>query len=230
MAQCKWCDRSDESLQVTQKGLCETCSSGVVMDISNRLGMIKYCKKTIDESEELDTLLSKTDLIVEQAEALLEYEKRGIPTIRPSPSKLLDAYREGRDALILKCAERKVEKAVAATEALTSADTTISWLSKIVPEIQQYKTRAENQQPFEALEKRVANLIHQTQLGAYLENARDAELKGHRKRSLDLYNGALQFLKNDEVDETLRQENIPAIEAKIAELSEAEEKGRGNDV
>jgi len=229
MAQCKWCGRSDVSPQETEKGLCETCSPGIVMDIRNRLGMIKHCKKLIDESEDMDTQLSKIDLIVEQAEALLKYEKGGIPTIRPSPSELIHAYREGRDALILKCAERKVEKALAATGVLTDADTKISWLSKILPEIQQYKTRADSEELLDALEKRVTRLIQQTQLSAYLEKARDAELKGHRKRALDLYNSALHFLENDETDESLRQYNISAVEAKIDELSEADEEESSND-
>jgi hypothetical protein len=193
------------------------------MDISNRLGMIKHCKKAIDESEDLDAQLAKVDLIVEQAEALLEYEKRGIPTIRPSPSKLIQAYREGRDALILKCAERKVEKAVAATEVLTDTDTKISWLKRIPSEMQQYRARADNRETLDALEGKVMHLIHQTQLGAYLENARNAELKGHRKRALELYRAALQFLKNDEMDKAFRQGNMPAIEAKIAELSKTGE-------
>jgi hypothetical protein len=223
MAQCKWCGRSDESLNLTEKGLCETCSPAITMDISNRLGMIKYCKKLVKESEEPNTLLAKSDLIVEQAQALLEYEKRGIPTIRPSPSQLIQAYREGREALILKCAESMVEKAVAATEALTSTDTKISWLKKIFPKIEQYKTGVDNEELFGALEQRVTHLIQQTQLTGYLETARDAERKGNEKRALDLYNSALHFLKDDETDETLRQENMPAVEAKIAELEGAEE-------
>jgi len=228
MAECKWCGRSDESLDVTEKGLCDTCSPAVTMDISNRLGMIKYCKKIINESEEPDVLLAKSDLIVEQAQALLEYEKRGIPTIRPAPSKLIQAYREGRDALILKCAESTVEKAMAATEALTSADTKISWLKKIFPKIEQYRASTDNHQLFDALERKLTTLIQQTQLQDYLEKARDAELKGHEKRALDLYNSALHFLKEDETDETLRQENLAPVEAKIAEFSKAEEDERAN--
>ena len=223
MAQCKWCGHSDESLQVTEDGFCETCSSAITMDITNRLRMIKHCKKLMAESEELDTQLSKSDLIVEHAEALLEYEKRGIPTIQPSPSELIRTYREGRDALILKCAERAVQNALAAAEVLTSTETKISWLSKILPKIQGYRTRADNQGFLDALEKKVINLIHHTRLRAYLEEARDAEVKGHRERALDLYSGALHFLQNDEISESLREENISAIEAKIAELEGAEE-------
>jgi hypothetical protein len=229
MAQCKWCGRSDDSLNLTEKGLCETCSPVITVDISNRLGMIKYCKKIVRESEEPNTLLAKSDLIVEQAQALLEYEKRGIPTIRPSPSKLIQAYRQGREALILKCAESMVEKAVAATEALTSTDTKISWLKKIFPRIQQYKTSTDNHELFDDLEQRVIHLIQQTQLTGYLEKAREAVRKGHEKRALDLYKSALHFLKEDETDEALRQENMPAVEAKIAELEGVEEPESPND-
>ena len=223
MAQCKWCGRSGESLHVTENGLCDTCGPGVVMDITNRARMINHCKKLVEESKELDTRLSNCDIIAENAEALLEYETRGIPTIRPLPSELIHTYRDGRDDLILKGVEREVENAVAAADILTSADTKVNQLSKMLLTIQGYKTKTGSPGLLDDLEKRLTNLIHQAQLNGYLEEARQAEVKGQRDQELDRYNDALHFLKRDDIDDSLRQENISVVEAKIDELGEGDE-------
>jgi hypothetical protein len=185
--------------------------------------MINRCKKLIGESKKLDERLSECDNLVEHAEALLEYEKRGIPTIEPSPSELVRTYREGRDDLIVKGAEREAENALAAAEVFANADTKVSRLSKMLLKIQEYKTRLDKAGRLDALEKRMADLTHQTQLTGYLEEAREANIKGRHRRALELYKYALHFLESEGVGESLRQDNLPAVEAKIAELVGAEE-------
>ena len=64
----------------------------------------------------------------------------------------------------------------------------------------------------------MVGLNHQTQLNAYLDEAKKAEFKGQRKKALDRYYDALYFLKHDEIEDALQQEHLSAIEAKINEL------------
>lgn len=218
MANCKWCGCSGEVLDVTEDGLCSACEPVVSMEINNRLRMINRCKKLIGESEKLDERLSECDNLVEHAEALVEYEKREIPTIEPSASELVRTYREGRDELIVKGAEREAESALAAAEVFADADTKVIQLSKMLLKIQEYKTRLGKAGRLDDLEKRMADLTHQTQLTGYLEEAREANIKGRHRRALELYNSALHFLESEVVSEALRQDNLPAVEAKIAEL------------
>jgi hypothetical protein len=223
MGKCKWCKRSGESLRVTRKGLCRTCEPGVTMEVKNRSRMINHCKKLMGNSSELEAHLSQCDHLVEHAEALLQYEERGIPTVRPAPSDLIREYRDGRDDLIVRWAEREAENALAAAEVLTSPDTKVSQLSKVLLRIQKYKMYLGSAGRLDALEKKVAEMAHQIQLTGYLEEARDADIRGLRKRAFDLYKYALHFLESEGVEESLREENLPAVEAKVAELTEPEE-------
>ena len=218
MANCKWCGCSGEVLDVTEDGLCSACEPVVSMEINNRLRMINRCKKLVGESEKLDEQLEECDNLVEHAEALVEYEERGIPTIEPSASELVRTYREGRDDLIVKGAEREAENALAAAEVFANADTKVSQLSKMVLKIQEYKAKLHKAGRLDALEQRMAELTHQTQLKGYLEEAREAKIKGRHRRALELYNYALHLLESEVVSEALRQDNLPAVEAKIAEL------------
>ncbi|MDP2718538.1 MAG: hypothetical protein Q8P44_01700, partial [Dehalococcoidia bacterium] len=47
--------------------------------------------KLIEESKNTKTRVSRCDLLIQHAQALLEYERKGIP-LNPSPSQLLSQY------------------------------------------------------------------------------------------------------------------------------------------
>ena len=107
MAQCKMCGRKGFLLSVSAIGLCKSCSPSVVMDIQQRVRIINDCMELIDTSKYMTTRLSRCNLLIEHAQALLEYEHKGIPTVNPSPSQLLSGYAAIR-AQISK--ERKTDK------------------------------------------------------------------------------------------------------------------------
>jgi ssDNA-binding Zn-finger/Zn-ribbon topoisomerase 1 len=92
MAQCKMCGQKGFLLKVSANGLCKSCDPIVVMDVQQRGRIINDCMKLIDESKNIKTRLSRCDLLIEHAQALLEYEHKGIPTVNPSPSHLLSEY------------------------------------------------------------------------------------------------------------------------------------------
>jgi len=92
MAQCKMCGRKGFLLSVSANGLCKSCDQIVVMDVQQRGRIINDCMKLIDKSKNIKTRLSRCDLLIEHAQALLEYEHKGIPTVNPSPSQLLSNY------------------------------------------------------------------------------------------------------------------------------------------
>jgi hypothetical protein len=185
--------------------------------------MINHCRKLVEESKELDEQLSQCDSLAEHAEALLQYEERGIATIRPLPSELIRVYRDGKDDLILRSAEREVESAIAAAKVMAGPDAKASQLSKALAKIRDYKTKLGKAGHLDAVERKMADLVHQTQLTVYLDEARDADIRGLRKRALELYKYALHFLEGEGISESLRQDNLPAVEAKIAALIGPEE-------
>jgi len=83
MAQCKMCGRKGFFLSVSKDGLCKSCESIVVMDIQQRGRIINDCIKLVNESKNMNTQLSRYDLLKEHVQALLEYEHKRIPTISP---------------------------------------------------------------------------------------------------------------------------------------------------
>lgn len=91
MAQCKMCGRKGLLLSVSADGLCRSCAPIVVMDVQQRGRIIKDSMKLIEESKNTKTRVSRCDLLIQHAQALSEYERKGIP-LNPSPSQLLSQY------------------------------------------------------------------------------------------------------------------------------------------
>lgn len=222
MAKCKYCGRSGLFLSVSREGLCRSCQPIVVMDVKQRGRIINDSMRLIEESKKLDTQISRCDLLLEHATELAEYEKRGIPSIKPPPSALLQGYRQIRDELILAGLDAAIQTAQAKADIATTTKSKINHLSKALLKVREYKTKSSDPTALHVLETELVSLIDQTELDGYLEKARKAEFKGRRKQALDQYYEALYFLKHDEIDDSLQSDHISAIEAKIAELESQE--------
>lgn len=110
MAKCKMCGRRGFFLLVSTNGLCKSCNPIVVMDVQQRGRIINDCVRLVRESKNVKTRLSRCDLLIEHARALLEYEHRGIPTVRPCPSRLLSEYSAVRDQVVFEGVTEEVQE------------------------------------------------------------------------------------------------------------------------
>ncbi len=59
MAKCKYCGRSGLMLSVTREGLCKGCAPIVVMDVQQRVRIMKDSLELIEKSARLEIRLSK---------------------------------------------------------------------------------------------------------------------------------------------------------------------------
>jgi len=220
MAQCKMCGQKGFFLSVSEDGLCKSCESIVVMDIQQRVRIINDCIKLVNESKNMSTQLSRYDLLREHAQALLEYEHKGIPTVSPSPSQFLSEYTTNRDQIVLEGVTAEVEKALARAEIAATTRTSINEANKALLKIREGKKELNDKAKLDQLEARIRHFSHEKQLNEYLEAAHKAEFKGKKKKALDQYQEALYFLRSDDIDDSLQAEKIGEIEAKISELSD----------
>jgi hypothetical protein len=175
--------------------------------------------KLVNESKNMNVRISRYDLLIEHVEALLEYEKRGIPTIDPPPSKVLSERPELRDKIVVQGVTEEVEKLLAKAEIASSPKTSINEANKALLKIRESKNQLIDKTKLDELETKVKRLSHETQLNSFLDAARKAEFKGQKKKALDQYQEALYFLKTDDVDDSLQAERIGEIETKISEIS-----------
>jgi hypothetical protein len=111
MAKCKWCDKSGLFLSLSKNGLCNTCEIIVVSEVVQAQQHINASTEVIQQSSNTDTIVSRFDFIVEKLIALQRFEKKGIPTLIPPPSKSLEIMTPSeRDNHIVYGLEKDQEK------------------------------------------------------------------------------------------------------------------------
>jgi len=221
MAQCKSCDRSGIFFSVNSDGLCSSCASIVVMDVSQKVRLVNDCAKLVEESSNLDVQLSRYDFLMENLYGLLKYERKGIATCSPAPSVFINTYRGRKDEIIVKYLKSALETAKEKMPLASSVKTKINQLTKILLKVRDYKSKVTDAALLKPTEQEIVDLIHRIQLDGYLDAAKKAEFKGQRKKALDQYYEALYFLKHDEIDDALQAEHISQIEKKIVDLGAA---------
>lgn len=219
MATCKICNRNGLFLSVNKYNLCTTCNAGMTNEAQSRLRVINDSIKLIDTGKTLETRLSRCDLVIEQAQALIKYEIIGIPLIKPLPSEIAKFYSENKIKLIKDGLLEESRAALEKSKLATTMNSKISALSKVVLKIVDYKKGFPNDKDLEHLEHGLRKAIQEIQLNAFIEDAKKAEFKGDKKKALNKYYEALYFLQHDDIDDALQSDSINTIQTKLRELS-----------
>lgn len=219
MGECKLCNKKGFLFFVNERGLCSNCQSIISNETTQKIRIINDCIELIDKSKNMQTRLSRCDLLLEHANTLLIYENKGIQTISTLPSELIKEYTTMRDQIVLDSVTIDVEKLLNKAEISDTPRTIINEINKAILKIREGKKELLDQSKLDQIEQQVLNLKHKTQLNAYLDLAHKAEFKGQKKKALEQYQEALYFLQNDEIDDSLQKEKIDEIKTKISELS-----------
>ena len=220
MAKCKRCGKGGGLFtRINQYGLCNNCAAVVSIEVNSKLRVIQDSINLVKESKNLDTRLSRADLVIQLASEIVDsFESKGITVMEPSATDLLRRYKDGRDEIIKESLEQEYKKASAKSEVSTTAKTKINPLSKVLLKIQEYKSQLTKRESLDELEQKVNIDIHAIQLHFFLDDAKKAEFKGNIKKALDKYLEALYFIKTDKIDDIKQQDTILNIENKIKEL------------
>jgi len=100
MAQCKWCDKRGMFMSVDPNGLCQDCQH-LVVEIQGRARVLEQSMQLAEKGKTFGTRLSRCKLVIEHAEHLVAFERKGVPTVSPSPSHILDEFRALRMQLFV---------------------------------------------------------------------------------------------------------------------------------
>lgn len=174
--------------------------------------------KIINNSKNLDTRLSRLELLIDHANALLRYEQKGIFVADQSPSSILSKYLGMKDQIIIESLKNDADLAIAKSKSAATLSAKINVLQKVLIKIKEYEYKTTKSNALYSLGKLISNQMHRYQLENYLDAANKAEFKSQKNKALDQYYEALYLLKHDDVDDTLQHEQINAIEKKIIEL------------
>lgn len=219
MATCRMCSRSGFFLDVNKYSICSTCGNAMVIEVQSRWRVISESMKLVETGKTLETRLSRCDLIIEYTQALLKYEKLGIPITKPPPSEIIKFYADNRPKFIKDGLLDESRAALEKSKLATTVNSKVSALSKAVLRIVDFKKQYPDDKDLQTMDEGLRKAIQEIQLTAFLDDAKKAEFKNNRKKALDKYYEALYFLQHDDIDDALQSESINIIETKIKELS-----------
>lgn len=171
MAQCKWCNISGWFIFLDSAGLCNQCSKIVKLEVQQRMRIVNESVKIVDNSKNLETRLSRLNLIYEQLNELYKFEQHGIDIIKPSPSNILEQLRGKKDQIILEVMSLKAEEAQKRSALAKTLYLKSTPLLKVLENITEYKEKLDDPNILSALEQRVKNTIQTLHIDGHLIRA-----------------------------------------------------------
>jgi len=220
MAQCKWCGRGGWFVSVDRNGLCTNCARPVLMDIEQWQRIITESIELIQKSKNIKTRLGRCNDATRHLEALLPYERKGIPTLSPNPSELIGTVQAMRNEVILEHIQSEVDKALIKLDVASTLRGKLGPLEKALAVVAEYRPELDDQAQADRIENDLRHRLHRYQFEDMREKATKAEFKGQTKKAIDAYMDALFFLKNDDYDDEEQREIITGLEEKISTRQE----------
>ena len=204
-------------MSVDPNGLCRNCEY-LAVEIQGRARVLEQSMRLADKGKTFGTRLSRCELVIEHAGYLVQFERKGVPTVSPSPSYILDEFRALRTQLIVSEAESVVEKAFEKSSLTSTANAKERALAAGVLKLREITQGLKKRSLVKPMEEKLRHEIHRVTLDGYLQAARKAEFKGNIKKAIDQYQEALYFIRNDDIDDVQQQSSIREIEVKLEEL------------
>jgi hypothetical protein len=177
--------------------------------------------KLAEEGKTLKTRLSRCDLVLEHANHLLEYEKKGVSTISPSPSEIVSEYTEYRDQIIREEARKAADKAIMKSDAAATPKTKANAISRGLVKVGEILSESNQPSIGNNIKDDLAERLFRIKLDGFKESARKAAFKGNNKKAVDQYKEALFLITEDGRGEELSSE-VEEIEEALVKLDSKE--------
>lgn len=110
LVKCKECGKRKFSFFLNHQGLCKLCEPRVYSIVKRHGDFIKDCLSLIDRTPAESLRLSRYKLLIENARSLIHFELKGIPTIKPHPSKIVEEFSRLHDGIIFNELEEMIRE------------------------------------------------------------------------------------------------------------------------
>jgi hypothetical protein len=219
MATCKLCDKSGWFLRLSKEGLCKSCRPGYMDEMRKRANLMGTYAEAIEKSQDLDTILTNLKLGIENFQALVPYEEKGIHTTKPPPSECLANWTAKKGDVVVTTFRHFLSEARSDARDSATLEGRVGPIAKLAEGLPKYETEIDDKSALDALRVDIRTEIAVQTADFHTEAGKGAEGRDETAAALDHYRQALSALKADGVDAASQQQQITQIEGKIAALS-----------
>jgi hypothetical protein len=89
MNQCKWCEKSGLFYSINEDGLCNSCRLIIIGGTQSKVRVINDSRDLIEKSKNIETIISRTRIVLGHLKDLIIYEEKGIKILTHPIDKLL---------------------------------------------------------------------------------------------------------------------------------------------
>ena len=139
MPRCMDCNKNGFFLKIDKFGLCKSCKELIETKISRAKKIILSSIKVIENSKNDDIKIKNCEIIIENSKKIINYEKSGIITSEPLPSKLIKDYSTLHDRIIVKPLNQNLNKILINFENELTPFTKISVINDILENVKSAK-------------------------------------------------------------------------------------------
>ena len=218
MATCKFCENSGWTLSTNSQGLCKSCAVVWEEEVYQILRIAKESLELASKTKKLDTMLSRLKLAEDKFHELLKYERRDIPTTKPSPSECIETIKTDRQTMVLEWVEQELVNVRSKSQAGTTPASKTRPYTKLLENFSVVYTALDDVEDVKEAELAVRQEMDTVRLGVEIERAEKLAFKGQKKRACNAYLDALYLLRKDSIPDDQQRATIVKIETKIKEL------------
>ncbi len=205
-------------MPTNNQGLCNPCAVDWEEEVSYTLRVGNESLEIASKTRKLDTMLSRLQLALDSFHKLLKYEKRGIPTTQPLPSKNIEKIKTNRQAAVSEWIDQELVNARSKSLAGTTPASKTRPYTKILESFSIVYTELDDVEEIRKTELAVRQEMDAVRLGVEIERAEKLAFKAQKKRACDAYLDALYLLRKDSIPDDQQRTQIIEIESKIKEL------------
>jgi tetratricopeptide (TPR) repeat protein len=211
MAKCRYCGSKGWLNAVDNNGLCRECQQIYLPDIVNRCRIVLESNKIIEKSKNIDTILSRVDVAIENLEVLKQYHDRGVPTFSAPPQDLIIEFEADQAAAINRFIHEQFVMARAAIESSSTPAGKMGGYKKAIERLNKLLTQTRDVSQIEEAISQMVSERDTLRTNLAVNKAEALVAKGRVKQAID----ALIDAKTDLIQDTTPDEEQKRLFTKI---------------
>lgn len=198
MSKCIMCGKGGKIFgpALTEEGLCKYCDSNYVHELNQVGRILMESVKIVNNTKNVQTLISRMDLIVEKASRLVKYEKLNLPTVEPPPTQILNDFEVERDDFILNILNDDLTKTINKLKLNPTITHIDRSFQKIFEKFEDVKEHFKNEESIRNFQNKIRANYRELIIKTHLESGKKAEFKGQKKKAKESYEEVLYFIEN----------------------------------
>jgi len=173
MSKCNYCGNNSLFLKVDQNGFCTQCAESsykLMFTAPIRLKQISESLDIVSTSNNADTVASRLEFIIECAQEFQDFEEKGIKSLEPPPSKIIQVITREHDKYMALALDREFTLLITKIQAIKTQNAKINKIHKFISRLIGFKGQLYTPAAITDIEQKANFLLQQIESEKFANN------------------------------------------------------------